>query len=313
MNSKDSQKISVFIANDSREYQHLYLRGNFQQEMFFDKVDMINVWNRIWLSAEATEVQILSVEILDNHFHITAIFRDDDQRTSFKRHLRLSITQYHNRRYKVQGTLGTRIFQHAVLRGLDDIRDCICYHIRNVLHHGAQVDYLNYPYSTGRYVFGLAGDKQKGIFTRHTMPQKLGTYIPARKELPLGWLMTVEGLIIPPETVFRADLIEAMFGSREEYLERLFHPTEREKMGREEPEPKVRNHANQSRKIRDEQVVEFVIEHFQISILAMNQAQKMAAIRKVLEVFPTVYLKQLSRIFGIPYTTLKYRIGVWRK
>ena len=70
----------------SRLYHHLYLRGNFQQEMFFDKVDMINVWNRLWLSAEATGTQILSAEILNNHFHLNGIFRDEDQRTCFKRH-----------------------------------------------------------------------------------------------------------------------------------------------------------------------------------------------------------------------------------
>jgi len=307
------QQILVFYANDSRKYEHLYLRGNFQTDMFFDKVDMINVWNRIWLSARATGVQILSVAILNNHFHITVIIASDEQRTRFVRHLRLSITQYHNRRYKVHGTLGTRTLKHAQLKDLDDIKDCICYHIRNVLHHGISKDFLNYPFSTCKFVFNLSESKQKGIYTRETLPHNLEAYLPAREKLPEGWYTTIEGIIMPPPEIFRADMIEVLFESREDYLKQLTYTTKREASNAETPESTIRIYANDSRKIQDEMVVEFVKANCQIPIPSMNTNQKMVAIRKILDEIPKVNQKLLSRIFGIPYTTIKYRINTWRK
>ena len=295
-------------ANDSRMYQHLYLRGNFQQDMFYDKVDMTNAWNRLWLSAEATDTQILSAEILNSHFHLTGIFRDEGHRTRFKRHFRLSITQYHNRRYDVHGTLGTRTLKHAPLRDLEDIKDCICYHLRNVLHHGITGNYLDYPYSTARYVFDLAFADQQGYYTRETLPPNLASaYLPARVQLPKGWMMTREGLIVPPTGIFRADLVEELFaGSRDTYLETLSHRTTREAADTG-PEDGFRTHTNDSR-VYDEQVVEFVKENCRVPIPAMNDGQKMAAIRQIVEQFPRVNQRLLSRIFGIPPTTLAYRL-----
>ena len=293
----------------SRMYQHLYLRGNFKQEMFFDKVDMINVWNRLWLSAEATGTQILSAEILNNHFHLTGIFRDEDQRTRFKRHFRLSITQYHNRRYDVHGTLGTRTLKHAELKDLEDIKDCICYHLRNVLHHGISANYLDYPYSTARYVFDLASADQQGFYTSENLPENLArAYLPARVQLPKGWMMTREGLIVPPDSVFRKDLVEELFaGSRDTYLETLSHRTTRE-ADDTGPEDGFRTNANDSR-VYDEQIVEFVKENCRVPIPTMSEGQKMAAIYQIVEQFSRVNQRLLARLFGIPPTTLAYRLG----
>ena len=289
-------------------YQHLYLRGNFKQEMFFDKVDMINAWNRLWLSAEATGTQILSAEILNNHFHLTGIFRDEDQRTRFKRHFRLSITQYHNRKYDVHGTLGTRTLKHAELKDPEDLRDCICYHLRNVLHHNITSNYLDYPYSTVRFVFDLASTGQQGFYTCETLPSSLDhAYLPARVQLQEGWMMTREGLIVPPTGVFRADLVEALFeGSRDNYLKTLSRRTTRED-GDTGPEDGFRTDANHSR-VYDEQVVEFVKKNCRIPIPSMSEGQKMAAIYQIIEQFPRVSQRLLSRLFGIPNTTLSYRM-----
>lgn len=300
-------------ASDSRLYQHLYLRGNFKQEMFFDKVDMVNVWNRLWLSAEATGTQILSAEILNNHFHLSGIFRSEEQRAGFKHHFRLSITQYHNRRYEVHGTLGTRTLKHAPLRGPEDIKDCICYHLRNVLHHGITSNYLDYPYSTARYVFDLTSVAQQGFYSRETLPPNLASaYLPARERLPKGWMMTREGLIVPPTGVFRADIIEDLFGgSRDNYLENLSRRTSRE-AGDADQEDGFGTDASDSRLCQtpDEEVVEFMKEKSMVPIPAMSREQKMAAIYQIVEQFPQVSQRLLSRLFGIPNSTLTYRLKI---
>lgn len=308
MNNKNNFRTD---ASDSRMYQHLYLRGNFQMDMFYDKVDMINVWNRLWLSAAATGARILSAEILNNHLHLAGIFQSEEQRTHFKHHFRLSVTQYHNRRYGVNGTLGTRRFKHAALKDDEDIKDCICYHIRNVLHHGITSNYLDYTYSTARFVFGLASADQQGYYTHDTLPMSIArAYLPTRERLPKGWMMTREGMIVPPAGVFEKEIVEALFeGSIETYLEALTHRTKREDSDTGHYDG-FRTDASDSRVYQtlDEQVVEFVKENCRIPIPSMNESQKMTAIYQVLYNFPKANVRLLSRLFGIPPSTLCYRI-----
>lgn len=297
-------------ANDSRSAQHLYLRGNFQQDMFFDKVDMINVWNRLWLSAEATQTEILSAEILNNHLHITGIFQDQDHRTRFKRHFRLSITQYHNRRYQVHGTLGTRTLKHAVLYNSDDIKDCICYHIRNVLHHGIRKNFIDYEYSTARYVFGMERKNQHGFYDAENLPENLAhAYLPARVQLPEGWMMTHGGQIVPPHGVFRSDIVESLFGnSREEYLKFLSQRTRREANDTDFNESCADANDSCSAQTPDEIVVEYVKNEMRSQIPSMNFDQMITAIDLVRKKYPKIGYRTLERTFGIPASTIRYHI-----
>ena len=232
-----AEKIVAQNASDSRLRKHLYLRGNHQQDMFHDKVDKINVWNRLWLSARATGIEILSATILDNHLHLTAILRHEGQDTDFMHHFRLSITQYYNRRYALKGMLGTRKFGRGTLSDTEDLIDCICYHIRNVLHHSISSNYLDYQFSTARYAFGLVSKKQRGYYTSETLPENLAhAYLPVREKLPEGWTVTAESLIVPPDRIFRSDIVEELFdSSREKYLETLSHRTSREANDEDEP------------------------------------------------------------------------------
>jgi len=286
-------------AIDFGKCYHLFLRGNYQMDMFYDKLDRVNAWNRLWLSAKATGVIIISVIILDNHLHINAIFENDEQRTSFKRHFRMSISQYYNHRYHVSGSLGSRVFKHASLKDLDDLRDCICYHIRNVLHHGISRNYMEYLFSTARFVFGLNDEAHIGVYVRDNLPENLSrAYLPVRAELIKGWQMTSDGMIVPPVEVFRADLVEAIFdNSREFYLKVLSQKTMRES-----------SVSTSTVALRDAQIIEFVMDEYKIPIPSMNRDQKIDAICYVVEAFPKVKMNMLSRIFGIPYSSLRRRM-----
>ena len=303
-----TDKIVAQNASNSRVCKHLYLRGNHQQDMFHDKVDKINVWNRLWLSAKAIGVEILSVEILDNHLHLIVLLRYEGQETEFMHHFRLSITQYYNRRYALKGMLGTRKFGRATIFDAENLKDCICYHIRNVLHHGISNNYLDYPFSTARYAFGLISPKQRGHYTSETLPDNLAhTYLPIREKLPEGWTVTSEGLIVPPERIFRSDLVEELFGSsREKYLKTLTHRTTRE--ANDEDEPCAKRESLASAQTPDETVVEFIKRESQIPLPTMSFKQKIESATNVRSEFSKISYKTLERILGIPASTIRYNI-----
>ena len=311
MNKKSTSELILFgqHASESRLSKHLYLRGNHKLDMFHDKVDKINVWNRVWLSAAACGVQILSLVILDNHLHKNAILQHEKQDSDYMHHFRLSITQYYNRRYGVSGMLGTRTFGRGFLQSLEDLKDCICYHIRNVLHHGILRNFMDYPFSTARFVFGLSGIDPSECYTCETLPPNLArAYLPSKVKLPKGWLMTREGMIVPPPDVFRADIVEALFGSCDEYLESLSRRTSREAADRDTPESWTDASESRSVQTPDERIMEFIKENSRVAVPAMTQSQKMAAIYDLKEKFPTVSLRTLERIFGIPRSTIMYRL-----
>lgn len=311
MDKKTSCDLLIFVQNasDSRLFKHLYLKGNHGLDMFHDKVDKINVWNRLWLSAYATGTQIVSAEILDSHLHTNVLLKTETQDTDFMHYFRLSITQYYNQRYGQKGMLGTRRFGRGILKNIEDLKDCICYHIRNVLHHGITSNYMDYPYSTARFVFDLSSNSQQGLYTISTLPQNMAkAYLPARAKLPESWLMTKDGMIVPPPDVFRADIVEALFESHEQYLEALVNPTYRESSDSDEP----CTAASHSRNVQslDEKVFKFVQESARTPLQSMNLSQKLEAILLVREEYPKVSLRTLSRIFGIPATTLHYRLKI---
>lgn len=288
---------------------HVYLRGNFKNDMFYNQDDKINVWNRLWLAALSTGTQILSAVILDNHLHINVIQSDDAGVSDFMHFFRLSITQYHNHRYHVQGTLGTRTFGRAPLKGNEDIKDCICYHARNTLHHKVFSNFMDYPFCTARWVFGLMNIDPDSCYNCKSLPSKVRKkYMPHRRYLPVGWLMTQQGMIVPPVSVLRADLVEELFGTLSHYIVELSHVTRREKDGQDTPEPS--NVSRLTRETMDNTIAEYVAAHFKTPVPCMDTEQKIRAIEHLMTVFPKAGKCTLARVFNIPRSTLLHWLKI---
>lgn len=303
------------------EFVHLYIRGNYRQDIFFDKVDFINAWNRIWLSARATGVKIYACEILSNHFHTVVggprMRKKDGENctkpgrpwlSNYVHHLRMSLSYYFNKRYDVHGSLGSRRYGSANViaieeDGGDDLRDLIRYINRNVKHHGISDNYQNWPYSTFNFVFELSKSLKKNVRYGKDIPENLKkAYLPATCELPSNWGMTPEGLLIPPEGVFPHTEIEKLFGSLANYLKACDTRTIRESKS-EAHEEKLGRTPNRT---TDQQIINFIEERSLIPIVTMNKKQLALAAKAVQQAIPNVSIRQLSRILHLPASTLKY-------
>lgn len=289
---------------------HLYLRGNFREEIFFDRVDFINAWNRLWISAFGTGVMVLSVELLSNHLHIVLLTEGDDMKrvSEFIHYFRMSLSQYFNRRHMVSGSLGSRRFGRGhvcdpEIDGGEDLRDVIAYNLRNVTHHGVTKDYAGWDFSTYGHVFGIS--RESACYTMATIPSNLRrAYFPLNRQPPESWGVTKDGRIIPPDSVFPRTYIESLFGSREAYEKFCAQPTRREAEGdlhehRLSLEPPVRS-------VTDQEVLVFVSQICHIPIPQMCREQKIAVIKAVSEALHGTYVRQLSRIFGVPVSTVSY-------
>lgn len=297
--------------------RHIYLRGNYREDIFFDEIDMTSAWNRIWIAANITDTQILAVQLLSNHFHICARFDceteyEADARVSdFIHFLRMSLSQYFNRRYDLHGSLGCRrygkghILDPQVDNGID-LSDVIRYILRNVTHHGITPNFEDWKYSTFRCLYDQFAEPDK-CYTLHTAPKSLVRTILPYRRIPDGWLLRKDGMIVPPSIIFPKKELEKFFGNRTLYYQACNTKTRRENDG-EKHERLLGAKRFSSNKISDHDISEFILNLFHLSPVKMARTQRREAVRKVHLAFPEVKVTQLSRILSIPPSTLKYWI-----
>jgi len=306
----------------SSDIIHLYIRGNYRQDIFFDKVDCVNAWNRIWLSANATGIEIFAVEILSNHLHIC--IRVHNRTTGdwtkpggpalskFVHHLRMSLSLFFNHRYDVHGSLGSRRYGSTPVvaideDGGDDLCDLIRYIIRNVTHHKVTDNYREWQFSTFGFAFDIIDTSD--CYTGGNIPDNLRkAYFPSSCIIPQDWTISRDGIIIPPQGIFPKEDIEKLFFSKSFYLKACDTPTRRERASEGEKNERMLEFVPVKR-ISDQEIIDFIGNHSLIPIISMNNKQIKEAIKTIKAEMTKVSLRQLARIFHIPAST----IGFWLK
>lgn len=319
--SEDGKTSQIQTPETEFQIIHIFIRGNYRQDIFFDEVDRINAWNRLWLSAKATKTEIIAAQLLSNHFHLCIRVRgsknDESHCTkpggpavsNFIHFLRMSLSLYFNRRHNVHGSLGSRRYGSAAVRTIDedggeDLRDLIRYIIRNVTHHKVTQNYKKWRYSTFGYVFDIT-DTNK-TFTGSNIPDNLRkAYFPATCTIPEDWSILPNGMIIPPQSVFPRDYIEKIFFSKTFYLKACDTPTRRESAMEGEKNERLLEY-RQAYKTSDQQIIDFIGSHSLIPIVSMNSDQIKEAVKTIKKELPKVHLRQLSRIFHIPVSTIAF-------
>lgn len=301
-----------------RFFHHLYLRGNFQQDIFFDKDDFIQALNRLALSAEATDTKIWALEYLDNHYHLVV---ETPDKTAFMHYYRMSMSYYHKKKYGVGGMLGCRDYGSGSIvdpseDGGEDLKDAISYVLRNVKRHHVAEDFYNYPWSSVRLYFN-----EPKSFTPID-PKKIQFYIPKSRDLPRGYRMDESGIILLQDYVQIKD-VEKLFGSKQKFHEYLSAPSRREQEAlakektAEQKREKRLDKASKEHyaKVQDTEISQFITAELDLmatysriapkTIRQMTKNEKKEMAINVIRRFQHCGLRQLSRILCIPTSTLR--------
>ena len=304
------------------EYHHIYLRGNYQQEICYDREDFAQVWNRILLAAYNTRTDILALIILSNHFHMVI---KSHSVPSFMHYLRMSITHYFNKKYNVHGTLGTRNYGDGLIcdtntDGADDLMDAICYVLRNCFHHRVMEDFMKYSWSTVRLAFSDWKNTTDSYEWTEVPKVLAGKYLPYPNKLPEGLRMTSEGVILPDQIICH-DLVERIFARKTEYFKRLFTETRREREARDKEQknkaPQLQSSTSRflEANIKDEEIITFINESIvkmsdrsrdcpkNIMQMTVHEKYRMAA--EIKRRYPQCPFRLLSRVLHIPESTLR--------
>ena len=307
-----------------KNFAHLTLRGNYHQTICYDRDDYINFWNRIILSAYDTEVKLLALELLSNHFHLVVSY-ESETLERFKRHLRMSLTHYFNKRYEMHGTLGAR--KMVEVRIIDpaedggrDLKDVISYTLRNILRHGLLDDIWKYPWSTIRIPFSTYNTDR--LISIDDIPSYLAIkYFPGRvNSVPKSFMVSKDGML-HPLPVMDIKTIEDLFRTKSQYVGFLSMNSDREIRYKEEEQEgriKMERTGSKSAKrktITDDEIIsyltkqtadpsllEIVTKH---NIIQMTLEEKKKCMVGLKQAIPYIQCSQLSRIFGIPWSTVK--------
>lgn len=280
---------------------HIILRGNGQSELFYNRRDFIIAINSLALAAAKYNVIILAFCFNDNHFHL--IVRCDSQDLKkFMQSFRVSLSRNENREQNTSGFFGARRYSAFEISGEDDLRDAICYCLRNPLHHAISSSVMNYPYSSARLYFSEVNANSSTIITDSLIIKKM---LPLNAKLPEGLLMNSEGLILPQSFV-NTDIVESLFKNKASYLNSIAQPSRRE-LDRDKAES-----ISKTKEVsyKDQEVIKFISDYFKTvlkkekSIKELVAFEKKAIVKYLRNNFQSISATQLSRILFVPLRTV---------
>ncbi|MCI1780047.1 MAG: hypothetical protein LKI53_08865 [Bacteroidales bacterium] len=257
---------------------------------------------------------------MTNHFHL--VVETEGKPSNLIHYFRESLTAYYNGRHNKHGSLGTRkcgyrrIIDEKEDSG-DDLRDIIAYVLRNPLWHGTVKDPYKYDWSSIKQYFSLP-PKFNPLPKSHE-----GPYLPYGITLPKGYSMDERGLIIMQNYV-NSTRVEELFGTAANFYEKISRPsqTELKKIHFEQKKHPDSLILKQKRsatimRISDTTITETIQKHLNElslkkrdtphTIPQMTTEEKYRMVRLIKKEIPKSTYRQLSRIMGIPETSLRRR------
>lgn len=275
------------------------VRGNAHQSMFLEPDDIYHAINLLGVFAELYGVKVLAYNFLSNHYHLI-IYSDDP--ASFMQGYRISYSHYFNNKYKTIGCVGNKGYVCGIIKSKEKLIEKMIYVLRNSSRHGTAQHPYSDPYNSARYYYY----KERGIgdiYQYH--PVGNGKCLPfSSKEIPAYFLIDSRGNIYP-RSFLNYKEVEKILGPYSEAMIKISSPTEQEIAEKGTPElrqSKIYGHYS------DLYVSQMILTSIApLSIQQLSDKEKVQIALKIRLQYP-VYIRQLSRILGLPETSLRRKM-----
>lgn len=286
-----------------RKIWHISVQGNGRQSMFLTNGDILHAINLLGVFSAYYDVDVLAYAFMSNHFHLIIQCEDPQY---FMKAFRLSYTKYHNSVHNVTGSVGSRSFRVGLLNTREKLIEKLIYVIRNSVRHKLQSHPYVDPYNSVKYYFA---EDQCVRWQDYKPAGQNSRLIHSHKMIPQHFLINKNGHILPRSFLnFRK--VEACFQSYAQFMRLISNPTEKELA-----EEDTRQHEGKRNYIRntcvtitDLQLSEKIINDIKPrSIASLSDSEVVAMARYCKNKYP-VSLRQLSRIFAVPESTLRLRM-----
>ena len=282
---------------------HVSVQGNGGQSMFLTNSDILHATNLLGVLSDHFKVEVWAYDFMSNHFHFIV---QCDEPQYFMQAYRLSYTRYYNSVHNTSGSVGRRGYRAGLLNNPEKIVEKLIYVIRNSVRHKLHSHPYADPYNSARYYFA----EEQCVKWQYCKPAGSNLYLShSHRTIPEYFLIDKKGQIFP-RSFLKYRKVEKCFKSYAQFMSMISNPTEKELA--EEKDRKLHDKRkyvkNVSANVSDLQLSEMIISYIKPrSIASLSDSEIVSIAKYCLQKYP-VSLRQLSRIFGIPESTLRWRL-----
>lgn len=281
------------------QYRHICVRGNAHQSMFLEPEDIYHAINLLAVFAVLYRVKVLAYNFLSNHYHLI-IYSGNP--APFMQAYRISYSHYFNKKYKSIGCVGNKGYVCSIIKSSEQLIEKLIYVLRNSSRHGTALHPYSDPYnSTSYYYYNERGIED--LYQYH--PVGKGRYLPfSHKEIPGHFLIDSRGNI-HPRCFLNYEDVENILGPYSEAILKISSPTEKELT--ENSGRKLTSSTIQST-CSDLYISQLIMANIvPLTIQQLTDKEKVQIALKVRLKYP-VSIRQLSRILGLPETSLRRKM-----
>lgn len=283
---------------------HVCVQGNGGQSMFLNKSDVLHFIDLLGVYSFYYGVKIWAYDILSNHFHLIL---ECENAHKFIQALRISYSKYYQTVHNTIGSIGRKGYSAGLLNSKKKLVEKIIYVIRNSVKHKVYPHSFVDPYNSAKYYFFL--NHEESMLT--LKPVRPGCKLShSDKKIPEHYLLDVNGYIYP-RSFLNTSSIEKVFETYGNFMKMITYPTQKES-DEQQKSKGILNSGDEPNfvKVTDLQLSELILKQIrpkQFSSLSNVEIVSIAVHCK--KKYP-VSVRQLSRVFGIPESTLRLRMQI---
>ena len=275
-------------------WYHISVQGNGRQILFWDRQDILHAIDLLAVCSHNCQVDVLAYQFLSNHYHFIL---ECDAPSAFMQSFRISYSKYFNNRHRSSGAVGKFRYSCGKITDCLRLENRLVYVLRNSAKHGVIEHPLMDPYNSSQYYFfneckvtepfnlKIAGPNNNLKNSGHLIPEHFRLDVKDH---------------IYPRSFLKYHAVEQVFKSYSAFMRQLTNPTAEEIADNQGVTPNRR-----ATTVTDLLLSEKILNSIKPRhISSLTVAEILQLCLKLLEK-QTIPVRQLSRVFGIPETTLR--------
>ncbi len=286
-----------------RKIWHISVQGNGGQSVFLTNGDILHAIDLLGVLSVYYGIKVWAYDFMSNHYHLII---ECDNPQYFMQAFRQSYTRYFNTVHNSFGSVGRYGYSAGLLNSPEKLVAKLIYVLRNSVRHKLQSHPYVDPYNSAKYYFS-EDQRIKWPTLKPAGPNSKLSH--SHKMIPEHFLIDKNGHIFT-RSFLQYRKVEACFQSYAKFMSMISNPTDKELAEEEDRQlDGKRNYVkNTCVKITDLQLSEMIINNIKPNTIASLSHTEIVSIARYFRNNYPVSVRQLSRVFGIPESTLRWRM-----
>lgn len=279
-------------------WYHISVQGNGKYNIFQNTSEVLHAIDLLAVCSHQYDVDVLAYQFLSNHYHLILKCKSP---AAFMQAYRISFTRYSNYKNCSVGAIGRTRYSRGVITHRNKLEDRLIYVLRNsVKHKVVEHSYID-PHNSTKYYF----QEERGVTGSSNLTQAgEKRYLNNSKYyIPSSYLLDENGHIYP-RSFLKYREVEKIFKNYPNFIHKISYPTAQEIEDNNGIVP-----IPFTMKYNDLQISEKVLNYIHPRPLNSLSLDEVLHICTKLRSKNMASIKQMSRIFSIPETSLRRKMA----